>query len=609
MTVLPRRCACTALAAVLVLGGCASIPVRGPVTVGDVEVQESSELFLQVYGPGEDATPEQVVRGFLSAQAAGVSEGFETARLFLAEPARQTWDPTTQTVVYAGDLPLTPGADPVDPEDPATDPSDVPADDDAAGSGDATSGEDGTAESSATATPPPDEGADGTVTLVSTVQVSATIDDGGRYTEAAAGATRDVTYSLVTDGAGQWRISVVPDGVVVSQPNFASVYRPTPLYFVTPDRAYLVPDLRWFPRRNTATYATQALLEGPSPWLRDAVVTGVPVGTTLTVGAVSVDTSGSAVVDLTAGALSASDEQRALLEAQVEATLLRVPGVSAVEVRVSGNPLSVATPVNPVRDPGPVGLPRAVREGSVVTVDGREITPVTGLAPLTEEPTALAVSPVDASVTVRLGTQALALLPTDGTGPVPFLQGRDVLAPSVDADGWVWSGSADAGLRLARYDGTEIALAADWLAEQELAAVRVSRDGARVALISRNAEGVQIDVAGVVRDETGAPRQLTEPIAVGARLVSATDLAWVDESTLAVLGSAAQDTALAVHTVSVGGQSEGVAAVEGVASIAAGRGSRSIYVVTGAGELFTRSATGTNWSLISTDVDLFAFPG
>ncbi len=601
MTASQRRGAYAAVAALLALGGCASIPVRGPVTVGDVEVQESSELFLQVYGPAEDATPEQVVRGFLSAQAAGVSEGFETARLFLAEPARETWDPTTQTVVYAGDLPLTPGPAPT--ADPAVEPTDVPEDAAADAAADpAEPGDDA-------ASPTPDAGADGTVTLVSTVQVSATIDDGGRYTEAAAGATSDVTYSLVTNRAGQWRISSVPDGVVVSQPNFASVYRPTPLYFVTPDRAYLVPDLRWFPRRNTATYATQALLEGPSPWLRDAVVTGVPVGTTLTVGAVSVDTSGAAVVDLTAGALSASDEQRALLEAQMEATLLRVPGVSAVEVRVSGSPLSVAMPVDPLRDPSPVGLPRAVREGAVVTVDGRDVAPVPGLAPLAQEPTALAVSPVDGSVTVRLGNQTLALLPADGGAPVPFLQGRDVLAPSVDADGWVWSGSADVGLRLARYDGTEIALPVDWLTEQEVLAVRVSRDGARVALISRNAEGIQIDVAGVVRDEAGAPRQLTEPIAVGARLVSATDLAWVDESTLAVLGSAGQDTALAVHTVTVGGQSEGVAAVEGVRSIAAGRGSRSIYVVTGAGELFTRSATGTNWSLISSDVDLFAFPG
>lgn len=593
----------TAAAVALALGGCASIPVRGPVTVGDVEVQDSSELFLQVYGPGEDATPEQVVRGFVSAQAAGVSEGFETARLYLADPARESWDPTTQTVVYAGDLSLAAG-----PETPA---DDTAADAAATDDPDAGSAGDDAPGSEGTATPGPSAAPGGPLTLVSTLAVSATVDDAGRYTEAAAGATRDVTYTLVTDGAGQWRISDAPDGVVVSQPNFTSVYRATPLYFATPDRGYLVPDLRWFPRRNTATYAAQALLAGPSPWLRDAVVTGVPVGTTLTVGAVSVDTSGTAVVDLTAGALSASDQQRALLEAQVEATLLRVPGVSAVEVRVADSPLSVTTPVNPVRDPGPVGLPRAVQDGVVVSVDGRDLTPVAGIAPLAQTPTALAVSPVDASVVVRLGRQTLSVLPTDGSAPVPFLQGRDVLAPSIDGDGWVWSGSGDVddALRLARYDGTEIALEVDWLAGQDVRALQVSRDGARVALISQNAEGLQIDVAGVVRDEAGTPRQLTEPVAVGARMVTASDVVWVDETTLAVVGSASEGGAVAVHTVTVGGQSEGVVAVEGVASIAAGRGTRSIYVVTASRELFTRSATGTNWSLIATGVDLFTFPG
>ena len=49
--------------------------------------------------------------------------------------------------------------------------------------------------------------------------------------------------------------------------------------------------------------------------------------------------------------------------------------------------------------------------------------------------------------------------------------------------------------------------------------------------------------------------------------------------------------------------------VESADGIAAGRGKRAVYVRTDSGDLFTRSTTGTNWSLVTSGVELFTFPG
>ena len=102
-----RAVSLAAVTALAVLAGCAEIPTEGPVAQGDVVLTENDALFLQVYGPDANATPEQIVRGFLSAQAAGVNEAFATAREFLTERASQEWDPYGQVTVYSGDLGLT----------------------------------------------------------------------------------------------------------------------------------------------------------------------------------------------------------------------------------------------------------------------------------------------------------------------------------------------------------------------------------------------------------------------------------------------------------------------------------------------------------------------
>lgn len=581
----PAFAASLAGALCALLAACASIPTAGPVTRGDVELNDSNPLFLQVYGPSDGATPEQIVRGFLSAQAGGANEGYETARMFLTGQGRLDWDPYVEAAVYSGDLGLTVAS---------AEAADIP---------------DG-ADAEATDAPAVDLATASEVVLTGAASLVATVDEQGRYTEAASAHVRDVAFSLRRDATGQWRIDAVADGLLVSQPNFQSVFRATPVYFATPDGTTLVPDLRWFPQRNIATYAVRALLAGPSAWLRDAVVSGAPAGTSLAVEAVTVDSAGTAKVDLAGPALSTTPAQRALLLAQMEATL-RGAGASTVDLTAAGAALTVADPVQLVRDPDP-GNAVGVQGGALVRLDGRALVPVADASAVAADVTALATDG-SGTVVARDGRERLVRLTP---APAELVAGADLASPSIDVHGWVWT--ADAGspgrmVAVGTRTGARVDVVADW-AVDEVVAVRLSRDGARAVVLSRGADGTRLDVAGVVRDADGTPQMLSAPVQVGASVPGVSDVTWVDELTLAVIGEgtaggAPVPTAPLVSLVPLGARSEVLSPVDGAQALTAGRGSRALWVRTSAGDLLTRSATGTNWSLVAPDVQAFAFAG
>ena len=621
-----------ALALAVAVGGCSTIPLLGPVTEGNVELDDPNPLYLQVYGPTADAAPEQIVRGFLTAQAGGANDNFATAREFLSADVRDVWKPEAQTIVYSGDLTLETFPGGKAPKDPAgSGAADTAPDADADADADAgaqtralssSSGPRGEPAAIATVAEPelPAPPADPltppveptVVTLVGHVGIYATLDSDGRFTEAAANAPQDVIFTLERDAAKQWRITKTADGALIQQANFATGYRATNLYFLSPDDAYLVPEVRWYPQRSTATYAIQALLSGPSPWLRDGVRTAIPDGTSLAIDAVSIDGAGAAEVDLSGNVLAAPPEQRAMLVAQIEATLLRLTGVSTVRVMASGSQINMGGGPGPLRDPTPRSAPIGLQGGQVKQLIGRTLTSKVGLSPLAgEDVTGLSLGDNDGPVVIRLGRNTLALLPTDGRPVTTLLSGRDIRTPSIDRFAWVWTASGDrpGTLRAIRPGGAEVAVSGDWLTEQSIMAVRVSRDGTRVAVASQAGGVTQIDVAAIVRDASGAPTKLGPPISVGASLVAVEDVVWVDDTTLGVLGQASEVTPVAVHTVPIGRHSESFTVVDGVTSLTSGRGPRALFVGTTSDVLWTRSTTGTNWTQVAEDISLFTFPG
>lgn len=615
------RWATTAALVAVLAGGCVSLPSSGPVSRGETGVaDELDPIYLIIDGPVAGASPEQIVRGFVTAQAAGAVDRFETARMFLTAAAVDAWDPRTGITVYAGELafdaPYAPS--------PAVSPQGETGD---AAAGPGTAGAEGVTPAGAAGSSTPADGPDEPtgeepldlttathLALTGHARVAASVDGTGRLTEGDPEAVQDVQVELERSAEGEWRISAVPDGLLVSQPNFRAAYESTSVYFATTDLAFLVPEVRWFPRENHASYAVASLLAGPSPLLRDAVVTGAPAGTTLSVEGVRQGPAGRFDVDVSQQVLAADARQRSLLAAQIEATL-RPLGVAGVDLLVGGVPLTGATALTLERDPSPGGSPVALRteDATVVRLEGRDLVAVDGVPSLAGlDVTGLAVSADGTTLVARAGTQQIVRLSADGSAPQPLLDGARLVVPSVDRTGRVWTADAanPASLTVLTPGSAEPAtVEAPWLEDTDVVALRVSRDGARVALVVGGPATSRILVAGVVRAPDGTPTGLTTPVSGGASLTTVTDVDWVDESTLVVLGAPTGAAHLAAFVVPLGGMSEAMSTVDDAVALTAGRGRRAVYVETSSGEVFGRGATGTNWSPVVLGVRLLTYPG
>jgi len=535
----------------LALAGCVAIPTSGPVQEGRSEVVEPAGIVALAEGPRPGAKPVEIVESFLINAPLDFREQFSVGRLYLAGEASESWKPLAGVVV-AGQPLIT---------------------------------------------------AVGSAKVQVDVPVVARVDADGRYSEAAAGARESLPFELVQDDDGQWRISSAPDGLIVSELDFESLYRATSLYFLSPDSRFLVPEVRWLPAWNLATSAVRALLAGPSPWLRDAVRTAVPDGVQLKPQAVSVDDAGVATVGLDGARTSAVlDADRPLLLAQIEATLRQVPEVGKVQLKVGGVPLET--------DEGAATLQRAgasggdlelLQAGRLVQLSGNDMVPVQGVPPLAGLDPHSPARNDDGSVRVLLsGSGALVTMPTAEAPAETLLTGPSLAAPSVDRFGWAWTGDA-AGEVLAGKAGEDpVRLAPDWAEGRAVTAVRVSRDGARVAVVSRGADGVAVEVVAVTRDAAGIPQRVGAPLRVGVPLVDASAVVWLDESTLGVLGTSAGTTGL--HEVPVAGPTEAYPEVGDLVGVAGGK---PPYVSTVDGELLR--LVGQSWVRVP-DVEGVADP-
>jgi hypothetical protein len=148
-----------------------------------------------------------------------------------------------------------------------------------------------------------------------------------------------------------------------------------------------------------------------------------------------------------------------------------------------------------------------------------------------------------------------------------------------------------------------------WLAKRTVLALRVASDNQRVALISSDRSGgdVQVDVAGIVRSASGVPVSLsTEPLRVGWTLTAATDLAWADDSTLAVVGRVGPKDPLGPQLVQIGGKVTALPPVAGPRLVTGTGGVRGVVVVTDRDKILARAGNG--WQPLQTGSD-FLIPG
>jgi len=486
-----------ALLAVLVLGaaGCATVPSSGAVhPVRRVPVHgglDSPDIRLLPPRPAAGQSPVDILRGFLVASA-DVEDNHGIAREFLSPAARAGWNDEAGVTIYK------PASLTID-ELPGS-------------------------------------------LLRATVSQQATISADGAYGVAAG--TVDRTFAVAKID-GEWRLSKVPDGVLLVENDVQRAYRPVDVFFLDATLSLLVPDRIYLPvaRRALPTAMVQTLLRGPTGRLAPAVRTAVPGGTQLR-GNVTLD-GGTAAVDLSSSAQGADPALRTALAAQIVYTLGQLPEVNGVSVLVEGRPLRAGSASVADRSSyssyDPEGTPASsagyyVAEGRLRQVDGRAVPGPAG------DGAARVRSPAVAPG--RLQLAALSGPPEDPqlvTGPIRGPLAVRVIGGAMSAPSW---GSGSRGVWVVRSaprpevllvpdSGELVRVAAPQLeALGPVQALQVSRDGARVAVVA----GGVLYVGLLVAPRGAAPR-VADLRAVAPALHAVTDVSWQDADGVVVLGT------------------------------------------------------------------------
>src|SRR3569833_1095648 len=302
------------------------------------------------------------------------------------------------------------------------------------------------------------------------------------------------TYELRQNAQKQWRISQLPQELLLSRNDVNRAFRTLDLYFFAPDAQVLVPNPVFIPLVNRTWLSEQLvkqLLGGPTVWLRGAAVrTGFPSGTQLR----RLDISGGvATVDLSRRARSG--DLRAM-SIQLMWTLRQLREVDQLKLEIDGKPVQVPGVNGTVQSAGvwsgfdPDGTGDTPR-GYARTADGR-------LARLDTVPQVLLPKLRVSRPAISYDTRQVAAVgPAGGAGAgagrtnggTRFvlhakLKGGRFSTPSWDSRGNVWAvESNSSGSRLWEIQGGTTKLAVDgWtLAPYPVKALRISRAGTRAA--------------------------------------------------------------------------------------------------------------------------------
>lgn len=534
-----------ALLVVASLTGCATLPVSGPVRIGPdlAPPSDVNSFYYSPAAPAPGATESEILSGFLSAGTAPQND-YAIAREFLGESIRATWNPNQELLIQKST-----------PEVTLT---------------------------------------DGGTAFVE-VEVAARVDANGRYETLPTGSTRVLEFSF-TEEAGQIRISSAPDVTIVIRPVFDVVFRSYSVYFLDQSKKSLVPELRWFPANPaTGTKLVNALLAGPSDWLKPAVVSAIPTGTVLSLDAVTVQQE-VALVDLSARALVASFSDRSLMKAQLVATLSQLPTITRVAVSIERSAQDIPDSQVPLITSAP---------GALVALDDDGLRAVSAAAPdsiptgleffSSRTVTGLAVSASKVAAVTGTGVFE-ADLDSPGDSSELVDPRSSLVSVSYDPLGYLWLVSGSQVLVDAK------PVRASWLTDQTITAFSLSAEGSRAALIVDRGATRQVLVSSVIRDQNGAPIELAPPLSLASELSNPTLVSWFDAVTLSILNT--QPEASSVALVSIGGETRGVQGLaDAKALVALGDGS-NMYLLKTTGELL--AFRGSFWSSISTSVSAIA---
>jgi Lipoprotein LpqB beta-propeller domain/Sporulation and spore germination len=542
------RAAVLGLVVVIALAGCVGIPRSSGVNIGPaVQSGDDSPRVDLPLGPSKNASKNEILNDFL--QAATQSDNdYAIAKEFLTKTAAQGWDPTKSVLIREK---------PASPED------------------------------------------DGDNTFSYSVVTRASVSPLGVYVAQGTDSTQTLTYTFAKV-AGQWRISNLPDGIVISRTNFNELFASYPVYFFDPDFRYLVPDVRWFPTSATVEdRIVSALLAGPVDWLQQGVVsTAFPLG--LQLGSPVVVRGGTATVDFTSDPGNKLPV-RARMRQQLEQSLLAA-NITNVTMTARGAPL-------PVSDPQDSHAVAAVSVNpSPLLQRGKQFGFYPGLASLgalSTQVVSLAGSAValdrEQTTAAVLAKGGVYLVTANGAKRVDARPG--LLAPSIDPAGYVWSVPSTDGsaIQAVGADGVVHPILSTIPANSPIVSLDVSHDGTRLLVYLAGSAGPRLLVAGIVR-RAGVPTSLGPLLDLPVSSDTPIDATWVDPSTVAALVAA--DGGDTVISYVIGGSPGDSSTTSDAVHLVGGEDSDSLRLITSAGDVQQLRASG--WQDIGVTATLLA---
>ncbi|WP_158892492.1 LpqB family beta-propeller domain-containing protein [Amycolatopsis anabasis] len=500
-----------ALCCVVFAAGCANIPDESVPEV--ITPQQLGQLIKpEVQEPAKDLDGLTVVRDFVHASAQPIANN-ASARMYLDETARKTWDPAQGLTVIDetfGTVYGTGGQQPPDPNEQ--------------------------------------------LVILRGFQV------GTLGSDSAFIPRRDsyeLPFRLRRQPDGQWRIVNPPTNLVITESDFSTNYFRVPVYFFTPDSSALVPDLRYVaakPQSGLPARVVQLLLDGPSDGLSGAVKNPLPdqAGTEQNVTG---GKDGALVVPLTGVGEQSLDTKKLIAHQFVlslqSVTTSRVRLLSDGSALVPGHedwlPSDVpsygaqATPSSGMMVVG--GRVRSLLDGTPVPGPaGAGVYDVASAAQSMDGRQLAVVENADGRQLLRAGDLSRSELPRVSNG------GSDLGGSTLTRPTWRPASSAGGtsgelwtvldGSQVIRVPRTadgkwvpQIVNASDVVALGPISALRLSRDGARAAMVV----GQQLVVASVVRAPGQDSVTLKQPrILRGGELIGVVDVDWLSQDTLVV---------------------------------------------------------------------------
>ncbi len=598
---------------VIVLAGCGSMPVSGDVKAVDASQPGDSQVQVYAVAPREGAPPSEIVDGFLESMTSD-DPAFATTRKYLSADARGTWRPGGGTTVLA-QAPNRSGPLLHDEANRAA--------------------------------------RDKETTYTLTGEKVAEIDAQSSYRPLAPAdysQTLHLVREKVAEGKEEWRIDVVPDGLVLGQSDFRRLYRSVNKYFfatgLTDGRPTLVADPVYVRNRtdpvtrmDTATQTVRTLLAGPTNWLRPVADSRFPEGTALRKGvtALAPDDQNVLKVPLNGKADKVGRSACRMMAAQVLYTLRDLTSARVERVELEGGKGSLcaldaddasgfsadngsdgADSQYFINDKGQVERILGATDGTepVTGPLGTGTVPMGSVGVARDEERAAAVSAQGQSLYV-------SSLEADGELVAPLVtstakKAADRLSPpSWDGRGDLWVADRNpAGprlLRLAGGTGEPQEVRVPGLDGARIEALRMSADGVRIALLLTKDGRTTLNIGRVERRGSSVvPKISVEDLRQAApQLTDVTAISWSGRSRLVVVGKE-EGGVQQVRYVQADGSTSGSGALPGVnqvQSVAAADDELLPLMAETEGDGIVKLSPGDNWQTVLKQGTSLVYPG